>query len=295
MSELTYALEQNYVHDLSPVGSSGRGGDEGRARAQLEERVDDAEASKDRKGVFGAQNAAGVERNQHQRPHLETARQRVRDREALQRQRSSQASDANGEILRGRNGQGVCAGDAGKQRNAQWPRKRKGRRQVRPRPWKIVRQLGRTGRGVEIDAQHDQRRGGDRGRAVTHQRLGELTRGEIARRALKGVVGIVTAAMLHEPTAAPDSRIDLPVEVAGIKLPRSTLARTAARFSRSQFPDYLFNHCMRTFLFGAVSLQGQKRTYDADAAFAAAADCPARSQALTKIGHACDACHRDYK
>jgi len=91
------------------------------------------------------------------------------------------------------------------------------------------------------------------------------------RRALKGVVGIVTAAMLHEPTAAPDSRIDLPVEVAGIKLPRSTLARTAARFSRSQCPDYLFNHCMRTFLFGAVSLQGQKRTYDADAAFAAAA------------------------
>jgi len=34
---------------------------------------------------------------------------------------------------------------------------------------------------------------------------------------------------------------------------------------------------------------------DAVAAFAAAADCPARSQALTKIGHACDACHRDYK
>ena len=31
------------------------------------------------------------------------------------------------------------------------------------------------------------------------------------------------------------------------------------------------------------------------AAFAAAPDCPARTQALTKIGHACDACHRDYK
>lgn len=34
---------------------------------------------------------------------------------------------------------------------------------------------------------------------------------------------------------------------------------------------------------------------DAVAAFAAASDCPARSQALTKVGHACDACHRDYK
>jgi hypothetical protein len=31
------------------------------------------------------------------------------------------------------------------------------------------------------------------------------------------------------------------------------------------------------------------------AAFGAARDCPARSQALTKIGQACDACHRDYK
>jgi hypothetical protein len=34
---------------------------------------------------------------------------------------------------------------------------------------------------------------------------------------------------------------------------------------------------------------------DAVAAFAAAADCPARAEAVTKIGHACDACHRDYK
>lgn len=34
---------------------------------------------------------------------------------------------------------------------------------------------------------------------------------------------------------------------------------------------------------------------DAVAAFAAAQDCPARSAAVTRIGHACDACHRDYK
>jgi hypothetical protein len=34
---------------------------------------------------------------------------------------------------------------------------------------------------------------------------------------------------------------------------------------------------------------------DAVAAFPAAPDCPARSQAVTKIGQACDACHRDYK
>jgi hypothetical protein len=34
---------------------------------------------------------------------------------------------------------------------------------------------------------------------------------------------------------------------------------------------------------------------DAVAAFAAAPDCAARAQAVTQIGHACDACHRDYK
>jgi hypothetical protein len=91
------------------------------------------------------------------------------------------------------------------------------------------------------------------------------------RHALKGIVSAVTAAMLHESTAAQDSPIDLPAEVAGIRLPRSPLARAAARFSRSHCPDYLFNHCMRTFLFGAVALQAQKRSYDADRAFAAAA------------------------
>lgn len=34
---------------------------------------------------------------------------------------------------------------------------------------------------------------------------------------------------------------------------------------------------------------------DAVAAFAVAPDCTTRSQALTKVAHACDACHRDYK
>ncbi|HEY6895084.1 MAG TPA: hypothetical protein VI258_13000 [Rhodanobacteraceae bacterium] len=34
---------------------------------------------------------------------------------------------------------------------------------------------------------------------------------------------------------------------------------------------------------------------DAVAAFGSATDCAARSAAVTKIGHACDACHRDYK
>jgi hypothetical protein len=71
--------------------------------------------------------------------------------------------------------------------------------------------------------------------------------------------------------AAPVTRSVLATEVAGIRLPRSPLARAAAEFSRGHCPEYLFNHCMRTFLFGAVALQEQKLAYDADKAFAAAA------------------------
>src|SRR3984957_2886412 len=87
VSELSDTLHQNDVHDLSPsLSSRGRGSNESCARAQLEESIDNAKAGKNRKGVLGSQNAASVERNQHEGPHLETARQRVRDSEALQRQ-----------------------------------------------------------------------------------------------------------------------------------------------------------------------------------------------------------------
>src|ERR1700735_1169186 len=128
--------------ELSPsLSSRGRGGDEGCARAQLEESIDDAEARKNGKGVFGSQNAAGVERDQHEGPHLETARQRVRDREALQRQRRAEPSDADGEILRGRRGQGVCACETSEECDAHRPGKRKRGWYVGPWPRKIVGQL----------------------------------------------------------------------------------------------------------------------------------------------------------
>jgi hypothetical protein len=85
------------------------------------------------------------------------------------------------------------------------------------------------------------------------------------RRALGGLIALA----LTSPSAPAQS--PPPIEVAGIKLPQSAIARTALQFSRTHCPDYLFNHCMRTFLFGAVALQAQKRPYDADKAFAAAA------------------------
>ena len=88
----------------------------------------------------------------------------------------------------------------------------------------------------------------------------------ITRRRVLG--GLIAMMLAPSPTRA---QTGVPSEVAGIKLPQSGVARAAAQFSRSHCPDYLFNHCMRTFLFGAVALQAQKRSYDADTAFAAAA------------------------
>jgi hypothetical protein len=66
------------------------------------------------------------------------------------------------------------------------------------------------------------------------------------------------------------SMAELPVEVAGITRPRSVVARKALEFSRAQCPEFLFNHCMRTYLFGAVAMEHHKVPYDPDAAFVAA-------------------------
>lgn len=63
----------------------------------------------------------------------------------------------------------------------------------------------------------------------------------------------------------------LPKEVAGVRIPDTDLARRAAAFSRRSCPDFLFNHSMRTFLFGAAFAAHHKVTFDAEAAFVAAA------------------------
>jgi hypothetical protein len=49
------------------------------------------------------------------------------------------------------------------------------------------------------------------------------------------------------------------------------LALAAAALSRRVGPDLLFNHCMRTFVFGALHAGHHGQTYDAESAFVAAA------------------------
>jgi hypothetical protein len=79
------------------------------------------------------------------------------------------------------------------------------------------------------------------------------------------------AALALGPGLPGHAKDELPSEVAGIALPRSPLALKAAAYARKSCPDFLFNHCMRTFLFGAVSVKKLGLGYQADSAFAAAA------------------------
>jgi hypothetical protein len=79
-------------------------------------------------------------------------------------------------------------------------------------------------------------------------------------------------AVLVQPSLARLARAaQLPTEVAGVRLPRTPLSLAAADFARASCPDYLFNHCMRTFLFGALRLEREQRDYRVEDAFIAAA------------------------
>jgi hypothetical protein len=91
------------------------------------------------------------------------------------------------------------------------------------------------------------------------------------RRHLLKMTGAVAlfSRLASATSAAPQST--LPVEVAGVHLPRSELAVAAAAFARQRCPDFLFNHCMRTYVFGALLLPRQAPGFNSDTAFVASA------------------------
>jgi hypothetical protein len=93
----------------------------------------------------------------------------------------------------------------------------------------------------------------------------------IDRRQLLKMTG--AAALLARLAAASDSvpQWTLPAEVAGVHLPRSELALAAVAFAQQNCPDFLFNHCMRTFTFGALLLRRHARAFNVDTAFIASA------------------------
>lgn len=94
---------------------------------------------------------------------------------------------------------------------------------------------------------------------------------QLTRRNLTAMVLGTSVCSLTSRVKADDTPASLPAEVAGIAIPRSAIASRAASLARQSCPDFLFNHCMRTYVFGALALQRQKRSYDPDEAFVAAA------------------------
>ena len=95
------------------------------------------------------------------------------------------------------------------------------------------------------------------------------------RDVLTGGAALVGAALkwrtLRAVTAEGAHAVALPGEVAGIAIPKTTLAASAAALARNACPDFLFNHCMRTYLFGALTLEAQRTAFDPELAFVAAA------------------------
>jgi hypothetical protein len=89
----------------------------------------------------------------------------------------------------------------------------------------------------------------------------------IERRAfLSGLTAVLVACAARARAAAPS----LPVEVAGVALPRTALTDAAVALARGGCPDFLFNHCMRTYIFGALALRAEKISFDPQLAFVAA-------------------------
>jgi hypothetical protein len=94
------------------------------------------------------------------------------------------------------------------------------------------------------------------------------------RRIIVGLLGGAAVAIspgLLARMAAEKSSPALPKQVAGVTLPDTALARAAADLARQASPGFLFNHCMRTFVFGALLAERDHVAYDPEMIFIAAA------------------------
>jgi hypothetical protein len=73
----------------------------------------------------------------------------------------------------------------------------------------------------------------------------------------------------QEPGAMQPTPAVLPSAVAGVRIVDSEIARLATNLSRSVSPPYLFNHAMRTFLFGSLVGRALGKRFDDEILFLA--------------------------
>ena len=87
------------------------------------------------------------------------------------------------------------------------------------------------------------------------------------RYVLKTAAVVALAGMLKaRATAVPV----LPREIAGIPIPSTALAARAIGLAEDNYPEFLFNHCLRTYLLGALALKSQGVACNLELAFVAA-------------------------
>jgi hypothetical protein len=84
-----------------------------------------------------------------------------------------------------------------------------------------------------------------------------------------GVALSVSSVALANIAKAGD--LEFPRTVGGEALPDTGIAKAAVKLGRGAMPPYLFNHCMRTYLFGAMSARLDGLSFDEEMIFVAAA------------------------
>ena len=75
-------------------------------------------------------------------------------------------------------------------------------------------------------------------------------------------------AMFQQPPSV-ETPTKMPVSVAGIRLVDSRIAKDATELSRTSSPPYLFNHAVRTFLFGSLVGRARKLSFDEEVLYLA--------------------------
>ncbi len=83
-------------------------------------------------------------------------------------------------------------------------------------------------------------------------------------------LGLASACLVTSVTAGLPQSGEYPEEVAGIRLPRTRLCAAAFELSRSLAPPFLINHCLRTYVFGALHAARHRQSFDMESAFVAA-------------------------
>jgi hypothetical protein len=90
------------------------------------------------------------------------------------------------------------------------------------------------------------------------------------QRVRRRFIALASASLLLREQTLLGKPVDYPAQVAGIRLPRTSLCGAAYDLCRAAAPAFLLNHSLRTYVFGALHLAHQRLGFNAETAFTAA-------------------------